>query len=403
MDATPEPRRRARAAPGFTLLEVVVAVTIVAIMAGALVPLLIRPQLQQRYTETVSELAALEAAIAGHPELGDFGFLGTLGRLPDAAALSELLEQGTLAGPALRLGVPRGWNGPYLQGASATPLNDGWGQAYVLETATGGLWRLRSFGPDRVSGGGDDIVLPAEGSYRRSVGTLSVELLAVRGSRTLLLDDAWVDVVTLTVANGADSSADLALTCNPVGGSCTFTNVPFGRQALDILTNASAPCAECTFRRSVTITRPAVAASVAVELPADPRPSAFGCTGPNGTTTAPDGLGNAAVTLCSVDVVAPAEAAVSVQASGAWAASSGGECVLVIQVDGAPSATLAFTGAGDQAWTPAITRSTDTTSVLAARTAELSFGTHTVSYLLKANTGSCTIDSTALAGLLVTR
>lgn len=403
MSRFPAARRRASASRGFTLLEVIVAVAIVAIMAGALVPLLIRPMHQQRYAETVAELAALEAAILGRPELGDFGFLGTLGRVPNAAAMNELLLQGALSGPALRLGVPRGWNGPYLQGASQAPLSDGWGNDYLLETAAGGLWRLRSWGPDRAAAGGDDIVLPAEGTYWRSLGTLSLELLSVRGSRTLPLDDSWVDGVTLSVADAGNSAADLAIACVPVLGRCVFNNVPFGLQALQIRLNAGAPGGTQTFNRMVSITRPAVSDAVAIELPTDPRPTAFGCAGPNGITTAPDILANQSVTLCTVGVNATGEAAVTVHASGAWAATVGGECVLVVQVDGLPVTTEAFTAPGGQAFTPALTRSNETTTVLATRTMELTPGFHTISYFLKANAGTCTIESTALAGLLVMR
>ena len=82
---------------GFTLLEIVIAVAIVAVMAGALAPLVFRQLESAREEATVNELEALRGAL--------LEFYTDTGRLPtEAEGLAALVTDPGVAG----------WDGPYL-------------------------------------------------------------------------------------------------------------------------------------------------------------------------------------------------------------------------------------------------------------------------------------------------
>ncbi|MEM9797755.1 MAG: type II secretion system major pseudopilin GspG [Pseudomonadota bacterium] len=125
---------RRRAAKGFSLVEMLVAVAIVGLLVGLVGPAALRQLQSSRITATEAQIAQLRAAI-------DIFEIDT-GRLPtEQEGLNALLDP--------NLGIP-GWNGPYLRDGKM-PL-DPWGNAYGYARADGGP-RVISFGADGQPGG----------------------------------------------------------------------------------------------------------------------------------------------------------------------------------------------------------------------------------------------------------
>jgi len=155
--------RRAARSSGFSLIEVIVVIAVISILASMAVPYAVQVIDQSRTDATRKEMEAIQKAILGDPALGTAGFVGDMGRLPQAPAyLGQLNTQ--LPGQPNRstgsLGVQMGWWGPYINtGFDAQGyLNDAWGTPYLYPSP--GAGQLTSYGPDRNPGGGDDIVYP---------------------------------------------------------------------------------------------------------------------------------------------------------------------------------------------------------------------------------------------------
>ena len=160
---------------GFTLIELVLVLVILAILASAAMSMVDVQVDQTRFELTQQTLEAIEQAVLGvdHARASDgsravSGFVADCGRLPHS--LDELYYQPTTLVPAFSSGVPDGdtqvittggWNGPYLQLAiGATSLPDGWATGLephnsdgTVSAATEPLSILRSLGRDRLIGG----------------------------------------------------------------------------------------------------------------------------------------------------------------------------------------------------------------------------------------------------------
>ncbi len=118
---------------GFTLLELLVVVAVLALVANLATEHLVQVTDQQRYETSRDRLGKLRYAIVGddsrtsngQPDL--FGFVHNMGRRP--LNLSELYRKPAGCGPSTRgdqpcpatfdanLGRTIGWRGPYLIGA----------------------------------------------------------------------------------------------------------------------------------------------------------------------------------------------------------------------------------------------------------------------------------------------
>jgi len=148
---------------GFSLIEVIVAVAIIAILAGATVPVVINRLEQARYQRIQQDLQTIYEATMGVREENYFGYVGDVGRLPDS--IPELLD-GTGQGST--------WNGPYLAVASGFRTEDVYGNPYVIDSIP---IRVRSYGKDGTdnAGGGDDLYYP-EQALNTYKGQLEVQV-----------------------------------------------------------------------------------------------------------------------------------------------------------------------------------------------------------------------------------
>lgn len=155
-------RAGARAAvrqAGFSLVEVLVSLTILAVVGTIVVSLYFERNLKKRAEATMAKQKGIYRALMG--DGSDWlGFVGDIGRLP--SSLNELVANpNNLPAYAMNAttGVGTGWRGPYLlQGPTgADPLVDAWGGGLLYNASTG---QVTSLGPDQVSGTADDLVYP---------------------------------------------------------------------------------------------------------------------------------------------------------------------------------------------------------------------------------------------------
>lgn len=165
---------------GFTLLEIIVVLAIVGILAGVTATMGFSLLNRAREKATFEEIKEIYKAIMGNPELGTFGFVGDMGRLPDD--LTELVDKtgqpdydikSTMDGTEDNNGIKWGWNGPYLNiGVDPESYNnDAWGNPYAYNNITG---KITSNGTDDTPDTSDDITYPPyEVSYKGDV-TLTV-------------------------------------------------------------------------------------------------------------------------------------------------------------------------------------------------------------------------------------
>lgn len=135
------PRKLRRAAPAFTLIELLLVLVILAVLAAVVVPKFTRRSEQARITAATTDLSNTEVALDS--------FEVDNGRYPTAQeGLAALVTQ-----PA---GLTT-WKGPYLKRSIG---NDPWGNPYVyrcpgVHNAQG--YDLNSPGPNGQEGDSDDI------------------------------------------------------------------------------------------------------------------------------------------------------------------------------------------------------------------------------------------------------
>lgn len=152
---------------GFTLLEIIVVLAIVGILASITATMAFSLLNRAREKATFEEMQEIYKAIMGNPELGTFGFVGDMGRLPDD--LTELADETDQPDYGIKLttddppedsnGIKWGWNGQYLNiGADLQSYNnDAWGHVYTYDNITG---KITSNGIDGDPDTSDDIIYP---------------------------------------------------------------------------------------------------------------------------------------------------------------------------------------------------------------------------------------------------
>lgn len=144
---------------GFSLIEVVIVIAVIAILASMAVPYAANVINQSREEATRKEMEELYKTIAGDPAVPTPGFVGDMGRIP--TGLAQLNVRGTQPlGGSGTLGVKIGWFGPYMNSGfdPNSYLNDGWGTPYAYSNP--GAGQIRSAGRDLNMGTADDLVYP---------------------------------------------------------------------------------------------------------------------------------------------------------------------------------------------------------------------------------------------------
>ena len=129
-------RRRTHGQRGFTLVELLVVITIIALIMG-----IVGPRVLNYLTESKAKAAKIQIESFGSAL--DLFFLDT-GRYPAG-------NEG-LAALVRRPGNINSWNGPYLKGGQVPP--DPWGNQYVYRSpGQHGAYDILSYGSDGTEGG----------------------------------------------------------------------------------------------------------------------------------------------------------------------------------------------------------------------------------------------------------
>jgi prepilin-type N-terminal cleavage/methylation domain-containing protein len=168
---------------GFTLIEMVVVIAILAVAAGAMAPLAVKMIDSSRQDTTQKRQQLIYQAIMGDPAVHGAGFLSDIGRIP-GGNLAELAVQGALPSYAVQAcGVGMGWRGPYLLesvDSTGQPL-DGWGTP--MDFANG---QIRSAGPDQLMNTvADNLYYPLTPITANNInGSAIIEVVAMDTSTT---------------------------------------------------------------------------------------------------------------------------------------------------------------------------------------------------------------------------
>ncbi len=129
------PRRQSRRQRGFTLIEIMVVVIVIALMGAMIVPTLFKKVEQAEKTRVAQDIRTIQSALK-------FYRLDNYAYPTQALSLEALLTQ-----PA---GLDR-WNGPYLEELPKDP----WGQPYRYANpgSHGKDVEVFTLGADNVEGG----------------------------------------------------------------------------------------------------------------------------------------------------------------------------------------------------------------------------------------------------------
>lgn len=213
---------------GFTLIEIIVAMAVLAVMATALMPVAAREISAAKRKATESSMEALVRGMVGDPSTGEFGYLGDMGALP--TRLEDLADRGKQPGYVVDKndGVGAGWNGPYVDnaGAPGASVEDGWGQAFRYDNKQA---QLRSAGVDQKFDTADDLVYPDAAPKTDGQITVVVKGLSDDGSPPVTLGSGDAEVYVGSAVNGKRKEQKLG-----GGGPFTLANVPYGIHGLRI-------------------------------------------------------------------------------------------------------------------------------------------------------------------------
>jgi len=129
-------RARRRGERGFTLVEILVVITIIGLIMG-----LVGPRVLNYLTESKAKAAKIQ--IESFASALDLFFLDS-GRYPSGSEGLTALVQ--------RPGSISGWNGPYLKGGLVPA--DPWGNPYIYRSpGQRGAYDIVSYGADGQEGG----------------------------------------------------------------------------------------------------------------------------------------------------------------------------------------------------------------------------------------------------------
>jgi general secretion pathway protein G len=134
--------RRARRSRGFTLMEVLLVLTILVVLGSLVGVSYVKMQQNANRNAAKAQVAMLEECI-NH-------YLLDIGVLP-----SEQDGLNALLNPPSDLADPTKWQGPYLD--KSTLPKDPWQHDYIYHLLSTDKFQIISCGPDGVEGGTDDI------------------------------------------------------------------------------------------------------------------------------------------------------------------------------------------------------------------------------------------------------
>lgn len=238
-------RRSAEAA--FSLIEVAIAIAVMAILAGAAVPLVMKALNQQKEQRARAEIKLLYESLFGSKDRtapnmhSDFGYSGP-GNLAWATrqpAVATVRAYAPYAAPNSALSG--GWRGPYYNGntdANGNPV-DPWGNVYVLRnvnTTNPASWQILCTGENgandtAITNGtaqGDDIVYPIPAQMLRT-GTINVNAYKTGGGTLLVIPTATV------ISPGYTAATTTNLTRQGVSFLFSSNNVPSGVCVVHVL------------------------------------------------------------------------------------------------------------------------------------------------------------------------
>lgn len=215
---------RLRTTRGFTLIELVTVIIIVAILATVAVRKMSDSVENARVEHTRREMLALARAIVGNDNLysdgvrTDFGYMGDVGALP--TGLDDLV-----ANPGLAT-----WDGPYMhRGQTGDDFKrDGWDAAYVFADTI-----IRSTGSGSAL---EQVIAPSLGHLVNNTvhGTL-------RDAAGRPPGPIWRDSVSIQLVYPDGSGGHTTVTSPPsADGSFSFSGVPIGRHQLCLILPFSA-------------------------------------------------------------------------------------------------------------------------------------------------------------------
>ena len=135
-DARKEAGRARGGEAGFTLVEMLVVITIIGLIMGLVGPRVLNYLSESKVKAATIQIESLDGAL-------DLYFLD-LGRYPTTAQGLTALVQ--------RPGGASGWNGPYLKNANVP--NDPWGHPYIYRSPSDhGAYEIVSLGSSGQEGG----------------------------------------------------------------------------------------------------------------------------------------------------------------------------------------------------------------------------------------------------------
>jgi prepilin-type N-terminal cleavage/methylation domain-containing protein len=223
--------KNVRGQTGFTLIEVVMVLVLMAIIGTMTLNGLRGSSDAERWEETRQKMEAIKQAILGDPastsdtERNRFGYLGDMGRMPGSLTVLTGAEAPAWSFNTY-LGIGAGWRGPYYNRPFTAGYGieqDGWGNAFIYSTTS-----LTSRGSDNAGGGSnhatDIVVLFPQSQRLASVGGRITDAGVGLGSEVVqLFYPASGAIVASTATTGAD-------------GSFVFPTIPFGARALLVTT-----------------------------------------------------------------------------------------------------------------------------------------------------------------------
>jgi prepilin-type N-terminal cleavage/methylation domain-containing protein len=234
---------------GLTLVELLVVLTILAIMATVAVTSTQVIVDQGRYEATKRTLSNIEEAIVGpadqrQPDGSPLitGFIADVGRPPlvtgtePTTQLAELWDANlwsdypfaVRAGPAIPtdysdIRLPCGWRGPYTRlGPGITDLRDGWGNEFQIATSTPGD-PVQAITWNTVSPYTEDLSVAVTSGLVTVSGTVTKDGAAPSSASVVLLHpDPTRSATHLFVMDDEDLNV----------GTFVFRNVPIGLRAI---------------------------------------------------------------------------------------------------------------------------------------------------------------------------